>query len=94
MRRKNFKKILLGRHSIIFDETSRLGEVFANVIRFTDSEWNGQQKLIRLQMLCKSLCGDEIACELINTLSYEYGKSKQLVASANNVAIRTLKFKY
>ena len=57
-----------------------------------------QQKLIRLQMLCKSLSGDEIARELINTLSYEYGiRSEQFVAvmhdcaSANNVTIRTLK---
>ena len=49
-------------------------------------------------MLAKSLSGDEIARELINILTYEYDiRSEQLVAvmhdcaSANNVAIRTLK---
>ena len=87
--------------SVIFDGTSRLGEVFAVVVRFIDSGWCIQQKLIRLNMLAKSLTGDEIARELINTLSVDYGvKSESVVAimhdcaSANKVAMRTLQVLY
>lgn len=65
--------------SVIFDGTSRLGEVFAVVVRFVDSGRSIQQKLIRLKMLAKSLTGDEIARELITTLSVDYGvKSETL----------------
>ena len=87
--------------SIIFDGTSRLGELLGVVVRFIDSGWCIQQKLIRLKMLAKSLTGDEIARELINTLSVDYGvKSENVVAimhdcaSANNAAMRTLKVLY
>ena len=87
--------------SVIFDGTSRLGEVFAAVVRFVDSGWCIQQKLIQLKMLAKSLTGDEIDHELINTLSVDYGvKSENVVAimhdcaSANKVAMRTLQVLY
>jgi len=87
--------------SIIFDGTSRLGEVFALVIRFVDSGWCIQQKLIRLKMLAKSLNGDEIAREFITTVSVEFGiKSENVVAimhdcaSTNTAAMRTLKVLY
>ena len=56
--------------SIPFDGTSRLGEAFAIIIRFIDSdhEWSIQHQLIRCHLLTKSLTGEEIARELINIL--------------------------
>ena len=52
-------------------------------------------------MLAKSMNGKEIACELISTLSVAYGVNSQFLlaamhdrASANKVAIRTLKIVY
>ena len=85
-------------HQLVFDGTSRLGKVFAIVIWFINSEWKVQQKLIRLQVLSKSLSGNEISCELIKILPYKYDiRSEQLVAivhdctSTNNVAIHTIK---
>ena len=45
----------------IFDGSTRLGEALAIVIRFVDSQWNVQQRLIRLQVLAKSLKANELA---------------------------------
>ena len=51
--------------SVIFDGTTRLGEALAIVLRFVDDEWNVQQRLIRLQVLAKSLKANELAQCLI-----------------------------
>ena len=56
--------------SLIFDGTTRLGEALAIVVRFvSDSDdWKIEQRLIRLQLLTKSMTGEEIAREIIDTL--------------------------
>ena len=84
--------------SVIFDGTSRLGEALAIVIRYITDDWKIQQNLIRLQMLAKSLCGEELARELISVLSVNYSiATNQLIAcmrdrsTVNNTAVRTLK---
>ena len=47
--------------SVIFDGTSRMGEeALAIVIRFVSEGWQNQQRLIRLQLITKSMCGDEL----------------------------------
>ena len=58
--------------SVIFDGTSRLGEALAIVIRFINEDWKVVQNLIRVQMLSKSLCGEEVASELVSVLSVTY----------------------
>ena len=87
--------------SIIFDGTSRLGEALAIVVRYITDDWKINQNLIRLQMLAKSLCGEDLARELISVLSVTYSVStNQLLAcmrdrsTVNNVAVRTLKIVY
>ena len=82
---------------IIFDGTTRLGEALAIVVRFID-DWEIKQRLIRLQLLTKTMTGEEIAREIVHTVSTEYGISgDRLVAtmrdraSANGVAMRTIK---
>ena len=87
--------------SVIFDGTSRLGEALAIVLSFIDNDWSVQQRLVRVQMLSKSLSGEEIARELISVLSVSYGiRSHNLLsamkdrASTNNVAMNTLKIVY
>ena len=77
---------------VIFDGTC-LGEALAIVVRFVD-DW----ELIRLQLLTKTMTGEEIAREIVHTVSTEYGVSgDRLVAtmrdrgSANGVAMRTIK---
>ena len=87
--------------SVIFDGTSRLGEVFVLVIRYVDSDWLVCQRLIKVHMLAKSLSGEEIAREVINSLSLEFGVGSEHVltvmhdcASTNVVAMRTLKVMY
>ncbi|XP_065892612.1 uncharacterized protein [Dysidea avara] len=87
--------------SVIFDGTSRLGEALAMVVRFVTCEWNIEQRLIKVQLLSKSLKGEEIARELIHTLSTEYsiGTDNLLAAmrdraASNGVAMRTVKVLY
>jgi len=60
-------------------------------------EFTIQQRLIHLQLLAKSLCGEEISRELVTVLSVGYGINPGLLlatlrdgASTNNVAMRTL----
>ena len=88
--------------AVIFDGTSRLGEALVVVLRFMDLDsWSLQQRLVRMQLLAKSMCGDEIARELISILSTELGipgakllASMRDRASTNNVAMRTMKVVY
>ena len=58
--------------STIFDGSTRLGEALAIIVRFVDSQWNVQQRLVRLQVLAKSLKAEELAQCLIQALAVEY----------------------
>ena len=49
--------------SVVFVGTTRLGEAMAIVIRFVDNSFAITQRLIRLQLLTKSMTGEEIARE-------------------------------
>ena len=87
--------------SIIFDGTLRLGEALAIVVCFVNDDLSIHQRLVRLQMLTKSLTGEEIARELITVLSVSYGIHPNNLlgamrdrASTNNVAMRTLMIVY
>ena len=87
--------------SVVFDGTTRLGEAMAIVFRFVDDDLKVVQRLVRLQLLQKSMCGEEIARELITTLSVNYGISSDRLmaamhdrAATNGVAMRTVKVIY
>jgi len=58
--------------SIIFDGTTRMGEALAILVRFVDNEYSIQQRLIRFQLLSKSLAGEELAREIITVLQAHY----------------------
>ena len=98
----DIKKELSGRPiSVVFDGTTRLGEAMAVVIHYIDSSFTIKQRLIRLQLLAKSMSGEEIAREIIASISTQYGiASNQVVAmmhdraACNGVALRTLKVIY
>ena len=95
------KQELAGKYlSVAFDGTTRLGEALAVVARIVD-DWNIQQRLIRIQLLTQSMCGDELAREIINVLSITYGvHSSNLVAvvrdgaSVNGAAMRIVRVVY
>lgn len=87
--------------SVIFDGTSRLGEAFAIIVRFVGEEWTLEHRLIRMQMLSKSMTGQEVARELISVLSMTYGVRSELLlaamrdrASINNLAMQTVSVVY
>ena len=86
--------------SVVFDGTSRLGEVLAVVVRFI-SNWNIEQQLVRLEFLQKSLNGEELPRELLGTLSVALGiESDKLIAvmhdraSVNRAAMCTVQVVY
>ena len=87
--------------SMIFDGTTHLGEAFAVVVRFVTKEWTTEHCLVKVQLLAKSLTGNEIARELIHILSTDYniGSNHLLAAmrdraSTNEVAMRTIMVLY
>ena len=43
----------------------------AVVVRFVSNEWTLEQRLVKLQMLAKSMKGEEVARELIHILATE-----------------------
>ena len=87
--------------SVFFDGTTRLGKAMVIVLYFVDDERQIQHRLIRLQLLAKSLTGEEIARELISVLQVGYGIGVEALvgsmhnrASVNNVAMATVKVLY
>ena len=87
--------------SLIFDGTCRLGEALCIVVRYISDSWTIEQRLVALKMLQKSLTGEEIAREVISTLSIDYRVAPTSVlasmrdrAATNNVALRTIKVLY
>ena len=86
--------------SLIFDGTTRLGEVLVIILRFV-TDWKVEERLVRLEFLQKSLTGEEIAREIINVLSVKMGVAPHLLlatmrdrASVNNLAMRTINVIY
>ena len=86
--------------SVIFDGTSRLGEVLVVIVRYVH-QLKIEQRLVRVQFMAKSMKGEEEARELISVLSVTLGIKTELLiaamrdrASVNNVAIRTLSIIY
>ena len=86
--------------AVIFDGTLHVGEALAILSHYIDAEWCVQQPLVRVQMLAKSVTGEELARELISVLSITYGIRLNMLAamrdgaSVTSVAIRTLKVVY
>ena len=58
--------------AVIFDSTSRLVKVAVIVLDFIDPDsWTPEQKLVCLQILARTMGGEEIAHKLITILSTE-----------------------
>ena len=68
--------------SVMFDGSSRLGEVLAIVLRYIDTRWNIQQRLLKLETLAKSLKSQELAQRLIQCLAVEYSVRPEFILCA------------
>ena len=73
----------------------------AIILQFVGESWTLEQQLVQIQLLSKSMTGEEIARELTHVLSANYAIGPdQLIASmrnraaANGVAMRTLAVVY
>ena len=85
--------------SVIFDGSTRLGEALVIVVRYIDKDWNIQQRLLKLEVLAKSMNAEELAQRLIQFLAVEYGiQPNQLLAamrdgaSVNEAGLRQVMF--
>ena len=47
--------------SVIFDGSTRLGEALAIIVRFIEKDWNIQRRLLKLEILAKSMNAEELA---------------------------------
>ena len=47
--------------SVIFDGTTRQGEAIAIHVRYVDTEWQLRQKLVRLDVVAKSVTAADLA---------------------------------
>ena len=84
--------------AVIFDGSTRLGEVLAIVVRFVDEVMRIQQRLVRVHTLSKSLSAPELARELITVLSTELQIPRKKIlafvrdgAAVNGAALRSVK---
>ena len=75
-----------------------MGDAIVVLVRYVSDSWELEQCLLRVQMVEKSMSGEEIARVLINVLSVGYSVSSTTLlaamrdrASVNNVAMRTIK---
>ena len=60
--------------AVIFDGTSRLGEALAIILHFVDQSTHKiHQRLVWMQLLTRSMTGEEVSRELLSVLSTEYG---------------------
>ena len=50
-----------------------LGEALVIIVRFIDKDWNIQQRLLKLEIIAKSMNAEEPAQRLIQCLAVEYG---------------------
>ena len=85
--------------SLIFDGSTRLGEALAIVVRFIDSQWLIQQRLVKLEVLARSINVEQLAQRLIQCLAIECMiRPDQLLASmrdgaaVNEAALRQVSF--
>ena len=77
------KHEIVGRDvSVIFDGTTRLGDAMVNPIRYVADDWSLVQLLLQVRLLAKSMTGNEIARELISTLSTKYGIGSSCLLAA------------
>ena len=84
--------------AVIFDGSTYQGEALAILLRYLDSEWRPQQRLVRFHVLAKSLNGAQLAGELAAVLSTTFQlKPEKLVAgirdgaAVNRVAMEHIK---
>ncbi|KAK3749798.1 hypothetical protein QZH41_000861 [Actinostola sp. cb2023] len=85
--------------SVIFDGSTRLGEALAIVVRFVYEQYKVQQRLIRLEVLARSLNAEQLAQRLIQCLAVDYGITPPHLlaamrdgAAVNEAALRQIGF--
>ena len=87
--------------AVIFDGRTRLGLALAIIVRYVQENFKPTQRLIRLEVLAKTLKGDELAQKLMSCLAVDSNFGPNTItggmrdeASVNGAASRQLKFFY
>lgn len=83
--------------SVIFDGSTRLGEAIAIIVRYLDAQWVIQQRLLRLDVVAKSVTAQDLCQVLVECLFTRYSiQGAQVVAmmrdgvAVNGAAVRHL----
>ena len=72
---------------VIFDGTTRLGKALRIALHYVDDGWKINTRLVRLQIVAKSLTGEELARKVISVLSVQYSVgTQQLLAPTKDCA--------
>ena len=75
----HIKREINGRYvSVIFDGTTHVYEAMVVVLRFLD---DSKQHVTRLMLLAKSMTGEEVACQLLSSISAELGIGRNSVVA-------------
>lgn len=87
------KKTLAG-EIVIFHGSTHLGEALVILLRFVTKDWEVAQRLVRLRVMSKSLTSQQLAREVIMSLSSEYHiPGDSLVAGIHVGAVHQLLLK-
>lgn len=84
-------------YSVIFDGSTRQGEAIAIILRFVNDNWEIVQRLVRIDIVAKSVTGNQLSQVLLECLFTDLQLRGQQVlammrdgASVNGAAIRNL----
>ena len=87
----------LHNYSIIFDGTTRLGEAIAIILRFVNADWQIIQRLVRIDVVAKSVDAAQLSQVLLECLFTHLQLRGQQIkaimrdgASVNGAAVRNL----
>lgn len=100
-RRKISEEIAQKSVSVVFDGTTHVVEAIVVILRFIDDQWDIQLRVVRLLLLAKSVTGEELAREIISTLSTRLQIHHDMLvasmrdrASVNNTAMQLVRVLY
>ena len=84
-------------YSVIFDGSTRQGEAIAIIVRFINEQWDIVQRLVRIDIVAKSVTGTQLSQVLMETLFTDLQvRGKQVLAiirdgaAVNGAAVRNL----
>ena len=74
--------------SVTFDGTARMGEALVAIVRFVHENFIPTQRLIRLEVLAKTLKGDELAQRLMSCLAVKHNFGPNTIVGESGMGLQ------